>query len=225
MKDAYYFSHDTNAKDDPKCVLLIEQLGPEGYGIFWIIIETLRDQPDFKYPLKLLPALARRYNTTGEKLKAVVLSYDLFILENDTFFFSESLNRRMQIFEEKRKKYIEAGRKGGATKRIKQYPINDEAMLEQSLSIAQASKENQSKKNQTSSSPLINSFPPNDNTPRNWPALIRRLNELNIPTEESNYIIQKTEFGAIGSDIWSIFSEIDKGGIKIPSKFILSKLK
>ena len=71
-KDAYYFPHDSNAKDDPKCVLLIEQLGLEGYGIFWVLIETLRDQPEYKYPLQLLPALARRYNTTAEKMKTVV---------------------------------------------------------------------------------------------------------------------------------------------------------
>ena len=40
-KDAYYFSHDSNAKDDPKCMVLIDQLGLEGYGIFWVLIETL----------------------------------------------------------------------------------------------------------------------------------------------------------------------------------------
>lgn len=54
-KDAYYFTHDSNAKDDPKCALLIDQLGMEGYGIYWMLIEVLRDQPDYKYPLALLP--------------------------------------------------------------------------------------------------------------------------------------------------------------------------
>ena len=43
-KDAYYFSHDSNAKDDPKCMLLIEELQLEGYGIYWILIEVLREQ-------------------------------------------------------------------------------------------------------------------------------------------------------------------------------------
>lgn len=55
-KDAYYFTHDSNAKDDPKCALLIDQLGMEGYGIYWMLIEVLRDQPDhnsfFCNPLK-----------------------------------------------------------------------------------------------------------------------------------------------------------------------------
>jgi len=94
-KDAYYFSHDSNAKDDPKCVLLIEQLGMEGYGIFWVLIETLRDQPEYKYPIALIPALSRRYNTTAEKMRTVIMQYGLFETENDEFFYSDSLNRRM----------------------------------------------------------------------------------------------------------------------------------
>lgn len=113
-KDAYYFPHDVNAKDDPKCVLLIEQLGLEGYGIFWMLIEILREQPDYTYPISLLPALARRYNTTAEKIKAVVISYDLFSVADDRVFFSESLNRRMQEVNIKRKLLSEAGKKGNA---------------------------------------------------------------------------------------------------------------
>nr|DAG11685.1 MAG TPA: replisome organizer [Caudoviricetes sp.] len=68
----------------------------EGYGIFWVLIETLRDQPEYKYPLALIPALARRYNTTTEKVKTVVMQYGFFEIENDEFFYSESLNRRMK---------------------------------------------------------------------------------------------------------------------------------
>ena len=62
-KDAYYFSHDSNAKDDPKCMLLIEELQLEGYGIYWVLVEILREQPDFKYPLKMIPVLARKFLT------------------------------------------------------------------------------------------------------------------------------------------------------------------
>ncbi|MEG2341420.1 MAG: DUF4373 domain-containing protein [Odoribacter sp.] len=113
-KDTFYFPHDSSAKDDPKCVLLIEQLGPEGYGIFWILVEILRGQPDYTYPIGLLPALARRYNTTNEKIKAVVVSYDLFSISDDKFFFSESLNRRMREIEFKRKMLSESGKKGNA---------------------------------------------------------------------------------------------------------------
>ncbi len=111
-KDAYYFPHDSNAKDDPKCVLLIEQLGMEGYGIYWMLVEVLREQPDYTYPLSLLPALARRYNTTTEKVKAVVCGYELFTIKEDRIFFSDSLNRRMEAIAEKRAKRSAAGKLG-----------------------------------------------------------------------------------------------------------------
>lgn len=111
QKDAFYFPHDANANGDPKCVLLIEQLGMEGYGIFWVLVETLRNQPDYSYPLMLVPALARRYNTTGEKMKAVITGYGLFQIREDDFFYSDSLNRRMEIMEEKREKHKKAGLK------------------------------------------------------------------------------------------------------------------
>ena len=53
MKDAYWLQHDSNAKDDPKCMLLIEDLGLEGYGVFWVLIEYLRDQPDYRCSLSM----------------------------------------------------------------------------------------------------------------------------------------------------------------------------
>ncbi|MFT5699800.1 MAG: hypothetical protein ACI8ZB_002666 [Desulforhopalus sp.] len=114
MKDAYYFPHDSNAKDDPKIVLLIEQLGLEGYGIYWVLIETLRDQPDYKYPLSLLPALGRRYTTSGEKVETVVRNYRLFEIEGNEFFLSPSLSRRMEKINATRRRLSNAGKKGRA---------------------------------------------------------------------------------------------------------------
>jgi hypothetical protein len=107
-KDAYYFPHDSNAKDDPKCVLLIEQLGLEGYGIYWILVETLRDQPGYRYPIALVPALARRYNTTTEKVKTVINLYGLFEVDEKDFF-SLSLIERMKKLDNKREQAKKAG--------------------------------------------------------------------------------------------------------------------
>ena len=121
-KDAYWFSHDSNAKDDPKCMKLIDQLGLEGYGIYWVLIEVLRDQPYFRYPIDLLPILARRYNTSGEKMKAVVSTYGLFTIDEDDNFFSISLNDRMQILEGHREQRRVAGLKSAAARANKQLP-------------------------------------------------------------------------------------------------------
>ncbi len=115
-KDAYYFPHDSNAKDDPKCVFLIDRLGLEGYGIYWVLIETLHDQPDYSYPLALLPPLARRVNTSLGKVKPVVYNYGLFAVRDDTVFFSQALIDRMAPLEEKRQKRSFAGQLGNAAR-------------------------------------------------------------------------------------------------------------
>lgn len=117
MQKAYWFTHDCNAKDDYKCMMLIDELGLEGYGIYWVLIETLREQKNYKYPLKLLGSLARKYNTTAPKVEVVVKNYDLFKIENDEFFLSESLCKRMQKFDEKREKLILNAKKGAEKRR------------------------------------------------------------------------------------------------------------
>jgi len=141
-KDAYFFSHDSNSKDDPKCVLLIEQLGLEGYGIFWILVETLRDQPEYKYPLSLIPAIARRYNTTAQKVESVVKAYNLFKCTDDEFFFSSSLIKRMEFWEAARLKKSIAGKKGNQVRWEKYKAIaelsqcDNDAITVESQSIA-----------------------------------------------------------------------------------------
>ena len=68
-KDAYYFSHDANSQDDPKCMQLIDQLQMEGYGIFWALIEKLRSEKEYKLPLSVITSFSRRWQTTPEKNK------------------------------------------------------------------------------------------------------------------------------------------------------------
>ena len=116
-KDAYYFSHDSNAKDDQKCMLLIDQLGLEGYGIYWILIETLRDQPEYKYPVELVPILAKRYGTSAAKMLLVVEKFNFFVFDEDRNFFSLSLIKRMIPMENKREQSRLAGIKSGIARR------------------------------------------------------------------------------------------------------------
>ena len=158
-KETCYFSHDANAKDDFKIMLLIEELGLEGYGIFWVLIETLREQQNYKYPLKLLSVLARKYNTTLAKLEVVVKNYHLFKIEDDCFFYSSSLNRRMQKMEEAREQRVIAGKISAAKRKQKQIEqleqlginlsVNDsnERPLNECSANAQQIKENKIKEN------------------------------------------------------------------------------
>jgi len=129
VKDSYYFFHDSNAKDDPKCSMLIEQLGLEGYGIYWVLVETLRDQPDYRYPLNMITILARKYNTTAEKIKVVIGNYGLFTIDSDQFF-SEALCRRMEAWDKTRETKRVAGKKSGEIRGLMAGKLTDvERML------------------------------------------------------------------------------------------------
>jgi hypothetical protein len=100
-KDAYYFSHDSNAQDDPKCMLLIDQLGMEGYGIFWALIEKLRAEKEYKLPLTVCNAFSRRWSTSKEKIEVVIKSFDLFVIDENGMFFSLRLCQSMNEKTEK----------------------------------------------------------------------------------------------------------------------------
>lgn len=130
---AFWFKHDTNAKDDYKIMLLMDQLGLEGYGIYWVLIEVLREQPDYRYPMDMLPILAKRYSSSTEKFKTVVMSYGLFIVFDDENFASPSLLRRMAEYDQVIEKKRLSGSVGGKKRAINQ------ANAKQMLSKCQAS--------------------------------------------------------------------------------------
>lgn len=95
-----YFTHDFNARLDRKCKRLRKVLGCEGYGIYWMIIETLATQENFSYPLSDIDLLADEYDISVEKVEAVVKQFDLFKIDELNNFFSLSLVARMQKFLE-----------------------------------------------------------------------------------------------------------------------------
>ena len=111
-RDTFYFPHEYNAKDDPKCERLISVMGMEGYGIFWALLEVLRVQPDYTYQLVNIPIVAHKYYTTPEQVRRVVFDFGLFTIIEDKIFFSNGLINRMQVLDERRRKRSEAGKKG-----------------------------------------------------------------------------------------------------------------
>ena len=115
-KDVYYFSHDCNARNDTKIVDMMCDYGVEGYGVFWIVVELLREQPDYKF------AIGRStYRTISKEtfkdfayiekfLKDCVEVYGLFVVD-DNFFYSNSLLLRMGKFNDIKEKRSEASKK------------------------------------------------------------------------------------------------------------------
>lgn len=135
-KDTFWFKHDYDAADDEKTMILIEQLGLEGYGIYWVLIEKLRAREGYKMPFSIVPSLARRYMTTPEKMKTVIMNYGLFQYDDEGFFYSESLIRRMESYLELKEKRVLKAKKAIATrwdkaKKTQETDLNNTTRIQQ----------------------------------------------------------------------------------------------
>ncbi len=100
-KDAYHFPHFCNARHDRKIRRIRKELGLEGYGIFFMLLEVLREQTDFKFPLHDIDLLADDFGTSPQKVEIVIKKYDLFNLDKDGKFFSTKLLMYLQPYFEK----------------------------------------------------------------------------------------------------------------------------
>lgn len=75
------FLHSSAAKDDPRLAKLIAEMGMEGYGIYWCLIEELNKLPDNACKFDDIRTLAERFKTEPEKVAKVVNNYMLFTIE------------------------------------------------------------------------------------------------------------------------------------------------
>ena len=111
-KDAYYFSHDSNARNDQRLMKVRMQYGIRGYGIYIAVVEILIDNQNYTLNVNDISSIAFDLRDDVDVISDIILNYDLFVVEDDVFY-SKSLKRRMLALDEKRDRLIEAGRKGG----------------------------------------------------------------------------------------------------------------
>lgn len=137
MKDAYYFSHDSNARNDLKMINIRKELGLSGVGLFWCVVEMLREADGYKLPLSQISAICFDLRIDENDFQKL-FDYGLIVQKNK-FFFSESLLQRMERLDEIKMKRAESGRIGGqkkASKRLanaKQVLSKTEANLKQNV--------------------------------------------------------------------------------------------
>lgn len=114
MKKTNFFSHDSNARNDEKIINLRMALGAEGYGIYFMLLERLRE--DARYmSIKDYNMLAFDLRVDAGKVKRVVEDFGLFVfttIDGSEYIYSESFMRRMEIKDDSKKARSEAGKKG-----------------------------------------------------------------------------------------------------------------
>lgn len=115
-----YFSHDSNARDDEKILAMRADLGWEAYGLYWALVEMLRDASDYRLKTNY-KVLAFSLHTSEDMIRKIVNDYSLFsVTEDGLYFSSNSLTKRME-----EKEVISKKRRSSADKRWKTDDVSD----------------------------------------------------------------------------------------------------
>ena len=150
-KEAFYFPHFCNARHDRKIRRLRKELGTEGYGIYFMLLETLREQQDLMYPLEDLDLLAEEFNVSEAKVRVAICNYGLFEIDEEQKFFSPKMLVYLEpYFKMKEQRKIAGQKSADKRKSIEisttvQQPFNDRSTKESKVN---ESKEKESKVNE-----------------------------------------------------------------------------
>lgn len=161
-KDAYFFSHDCNARNDPKILALRSVYGAEGYGVYFMLVEILREQPDYKLAVNkyIWSTLAMQMQVEASKLEQIINDCctefsengNTLLVNDGEYLYSASLLRRMGKVDDISNLRREAARKRWENKPCKTSGnsdgCSDDANAGQGQSKEKKSKEKQSKAEQ-----------------------------------------------------------------------------
>lgn len=112
MKDTFYFKHDCNARQDEKILALRMRHKWEGYGLYWAIIERLRESSNYEC-VKDYNLIAFDLRTDAATIKSIIEDFGLFTFTEDgKRFYSERLSTDMSIKNDLSASRSAAGRKG-----------------------------------------------------------------------------------------------------------------
>lgn len=153
MNDSY-FPHDSNARNSDKLIPVRMRYGAEGYGIYFMILERLREEKNYM-SIKDYNTLAFDLRVDTSKIKAIVEDFGLFsFTENGECFYSEGFNKRMEIKDAKSRKRSEAGKKGASKRWQKnsnatEMPSDENSKTENANAIATEKNGKESKGKET----------------------------------------------------------------------------
>ena len=107
-----YFPHDSNARNDERLVNVRMKHGPAGYGVYFMLVERLREDPEYMSVVDY-NLIAFDLRIDASLAKSIIWDFGLFAFTVDTergeCFYSESLRQRMA-----RKDEITAKRKAAS---------------------------------------------------------------------------------------------------------------
>ncbi|CUN26115.1 Lin1244/Lin1753 domain-containing protein [Parabacteroides distasonis] len=242
-----YFPHDSNARNSDKLIRLRMRHKAAGYGVFFMILERLREEPNYM-SVKDYNMIAFDLREDASLIKSVIEDFGLFVFTEDgKYFYSESFKQRMGFKDEKSRKRSEAGKLGmakrwGNNNVITNPQSNDNNVITKTDEIITRKEKERKEKEIPPLSPTggsgggsffnlsRNDPPPSDGVKRNYEALTRELTNFKLSPDEFNTICELSNYGEIGNPVWKLLQRIRdsrEGKYKIdhPGRFLISRLK
>lgn len=126
-----------------------------------MLLEVLREQIDFKYPMRDIDLLAEGFGCSEQKLRVVICNYQLFEVDPTEQFFSPKLLIYLQPYLNMKEQRRIAGLKSGEVRRLKaaenEQPLNESlTTVEQPLNENEQSKVKKSKVNKSKEKEINN---------------------------------------------------------------------
>ena len=116
-----YFPHPSNLRNDRRMKRVMKDFaGGVGYGAVVLLIERLRCEPDYLYPVADLDLLADEFNISLPILQTIISSYGFFdlIKKNDEeILISPILNELMQPYKNRIEQAKVAGKISASKKK------------------------------------------------------------------------------------------------------------
>lgn len=113
-----YFPHDSNARTDERLLELRAEHGWAGYGLWWALVEQLRDATDYRLSNAKIGGLAMGLAMPAAELRQLLdccIGLGLLATEEDgAYFYAPALRTRMAPLDAKRAAFSEAGKRGAS---------------------------------------------------------------------------------------------------------------
>lgn len=183
IKSTNYFSHDSNARNDEKLVRLRMKQGAAGYGVYFMILERLREEADYM-SAKDYNMIAFDLRVDAAIVKSVVEDFGLFVFTDDgKYFYSDSFKRRMDIKDTLSRKRSEGG-KVAMKKRWNKKKATPKAEVEEETPP-------------TPKAAPVTTEQPTGNNDAYFTRFFRKSNQANIEVLLMNFGLQPTELSKL----------------------------
>jgi 5-methylcytosine-specific restriction endonuclease McrA len=212
-KDTFYFQHDYNARNDEKILELRASYGPLGYGVFWMLIETMAENENAGINRKFITGLSISYGLAKDELIKIIdqcLYLDLFF-EEGGFLFSKRLLKHMDFRTERAETGKRGAEKKWSTVREKKAIFKEMVLFFNNTCVRCRG---ESGLLNVERDHIIPSYQGGPDTPYNWQPLCARCNSSKGPERIDHRIKYCIDHGLTMPESWLSEKEpIAKNGI------------